>query len=283
MAIQNFIPTVWSESLYEELGKQYIAVANCNREFEGDIREKGDTVKICGVGNVKVMDYVKNTNMADPETLSETAKTLVIDRAKYFNFQIDDIDQAQASPRLMEAAMKKAASALANEADAYIFSLYGQAFKNYTCMDPTEETIINSLIGARMSLYKENVSNAEDIVFEVSPEVASLILKAKVLLATDNSEALDAGCIGSIGGCKIYVSNNIQYTDDGQSVIHNCFVRTKRAIAFAEQLSEIDAYRPEHRFADAVKGLHLYGAKVVYPRELLLLKVGFSYEPEEEV
>jgi len=52
---------------------------------------------------------------------------------------------------------------------------------------------------------------------------------------------------------------------------HKCLARTKRAIAFAEQLSEIDAYRPELRFADAVKGLHLYGAKVVYPNEMVLL------------
>ena len=282
MAIQNFIPTVWSENLYEELDKQYVAVANCNREFEGDIREKGDTVQICGVGNVRVRDYVKNANMEDPETLSENCKTLEIDQAKYFNFQIDDIDRAQASPRLMEAAMKKAASALANSADAYVFSLYSQAQNVYVSNNPTVDTIISELINARAQLYKKNVSNSEEVVFEVTPEVAALILKAKVLHATDNSTALEAGCIGSIGGCKVYVSNNINRIDTGASILHHCFLRTKRAIAFAEQLSEIDAYRPELRFADAVKGLHLYGAKVVYPNEFVLLRVQIDYEPEEE-
>ena len=52
MAITNFIPTVWSESLYQELDKKYVGVANCNRDFEGEIHEKGNTVRICGVGNV---------------------------------------------------------------------------------------------------------------------------------------------------------------------------------------------------------------------------------------
>ena len=289
MALNNFIPTVWSETLYEELDKQYIAVSNCNREFEGDIREKGDRVRICGVGDVSVSDYVKNSNMADPEVLDADTRDLIIDQAKYFNFQIDDIDRAQSSPRLMELAMKRAASALANEADTYIYNLYSQSRFYSPATDPTVDTIIYKLIDARGMLLRNNVCNSSDIVFEVSPEVASLILKAKVTLTSDTNEKLEAGCIGSIGGSKIYVSNNVCRLDTGSSICHQCYVRTKRAIAFAEQLSEIDAYRPEHRFADAVKGLHLYGAKVIYPKEFVVMSVAFSYpheeeeEPEEEV
>ena len=110
------------------------------------------------------------------------------------------------------------------------------------------------------------------MMFEVSPAVAGLILKAKVNLATDNTDSLENGCIGSIAGCKIFVSNNIHFEEgiDG-GTLYKCFARTKRAIAYAEQLSEIDAYRPELRFADAVKGLHLYGAKLIYPFELVVL------------
>ena len=88
-------------------------------------------------------------------------------------------------------------------------------------------------------------------------------------MATSNAESLDAGYIGSVAGCKVYVTNNVK-TADGK---HQCYVRTKRAIAYAEQLSEVHAYRPELRFADAVKGLHLYGAKVIYPAELVVLSV----------
>ena len=110
-----------------------------------------------------------------------------------------------------------------------------------------------------------------DIVIEVSPEIAGMILKAKIGLSLNNTEALETGCIGSIGGCKIYVSNNVVKTESENGLKHKCLARTKRAIAYAEQLSEIDAYRPELRFSDAVKGLHLYGAKVVYPSEMVLL------------
>lgn len=269
MAIKNFVSTVWSENLYRALDKQYIAVAHCNREFEGDIREQGSTVRICGVGDISVSDYTKNVNMTEPEVLSDNVRNLLINQAKYFNFQIDDVDRAQSSPKLMDAAMKNAANALANAADCFVYSLYEEAGSTVTETAASVDNIIDRLIDARTKLFEKNVSDPSDIVIEVSPAVAALILKAKVALATDNTDALENGCIGSIGGCKIYVSNNIVV--DSETSAHKCLARTKRAIAFAEQLSEIDAYRPELRFADAVKGLHLYGAKTVYPEEMVLL------------
>ncbi len=271
MAITNFISTVWSETLASSLDARYVAVANCNRAYEGDIREKGAVVKICGVGNVSVGDYTKNTDMSNPQTLDDTVRELYIDQAKYFNFQIDDIDRAQSSPKLMGEAMRVAAAALANTADAYVFGLYGDAGKTITEGNVTADNVMDMIIAARTALYGSGVGDASDVVLEVSPEIAALILKAKITLSTDNGEALEAGCLGSMGGCKIYVSPNIVKQDVEGKTYHKCLARTKRAIAFAEQLSEIDAYRPEKRFADAVKGLHLYGAKVVHPAEMVLL------------
>lgn len=278
MSIQNFISTVWSENLYQALDKQYVAVSNCNRDYEGEIREKGNVVRICGIENVSVSDYTKNTNMSAPEALTDNYRDLVIDQAKYFNFQIDDVDRAQSTPKLMALAMKNAASALANAADKYVYSLFSEAGSSITDGNVTAETIVGHLIDARTKLFAKNVADASDIVIEVSPEIAGLILKAKVNLSTDNQEALENGFLGSIGGCKIFVSNNISkgMTETGTS--HKCIARTKRAVAFAEQLSEIDAYRPELRFADAVKGLHLYGAKVVYPDEMVLLNLTVANE-----
>lgn len=276
MAIRNFISTVWSENLYQALDKQYIAVSNCNREYEGEIREKGSTVRICGLGDVTVSDYIKNIDMSTPETLSDNVRELLIDQAKYFNFQIDDIDRAQSSPKLMGEAMRVAAAALANTADAYVFGLYADAGKSIKNDAVTADNVMDMLISARTALYGSGVGDSSDVVLEVSPEIAALILKAKITLSTDNGEALETGCLGSVGGCKVYVSPNIvKETGDGVTY-HKCLARTKRAIAFAEQLSEIDAYRPEKRFADAVKGLHLYGAKVVHPAEMILLDLGIA-------
>ena len=267
MAIKNFIPTVWSENLYTELDRQYIGVKHCNRDFEGEIRGRGSSVKICGVGAINVSNYTKDTDLSTPQTLSDNVRELIIDQAKCFNFQIDDIDRAQSSPKLMSAAMKVAASALANEADKYVYSLYAEAGHTVSAGGISPENLLDSFIEARKLLYINNVTDSSDIVFEVSPEIAAMIIKAKLAVATDNGDVLENGCLGSIAGCKIYVSNNIVV--DGNA--HKCLARTARAIAFAEQLSEINAYRPEKRFADAVKGLHLYGAKVVYPSEMVLL------------
>ena len=266
MAITNFIPTVWSENLYRALDKEYIAVRHCNREFEGDIKEMGDAVKIVGVGAVSVADYTKNTDMGSPETLSDSLCVLNVDQAKYFNFQIDDIDRAQAAPKLMQEAMRLAASALANTADRHVFSFYNEA-GSIISETVTAENVIGTVIDAIQKLYENNVSKSDEVVIEVSPAVAAMILKAKVNLSAETKDVLEAGCIGSICGCKIYVSNNIVVEENA----HKCLVRTTRSIAFAEQLSEIEAYRPEQRFADAVKGLHLYGVKVVYPEEMVLL------------
>lgn len=274
MAITNFIPTIWSETLYKELDKQYIAVSNCSRDFEGDIKSRGSVVKICGVGEITVSEYTKNTDMSTPQDLSDTVRELTVDRARYFNFQIDDIDRAQSMPKLLEAAMSTAAASLTNEADAYIYSLYGDAGSEVKLEGGTAENILDAIIEARQKLYECNVTDSADVSIEVSPAVASLILKAKLLTSTDNTSALETGCLGSIGGCRVYVSNNIKTVDETSHTYHKCLVRTKRAIAFAEQLSEIEAFRPEKRFADAIKGLHLYGAKVIYPKEMVLLNVG---------
>lgn len=276
MAIKNFIPTIWSENLYNKLDEQYIAVKHCNRDYEGDIRQKGAVVNIVGVGAVNVFDYTKDTDMSAPQTLSDSASRLTINQAKAFNFQIDDIDRAQCTPKLMDQAMRVAASALSGAADSYVFSLYNNAGSTVTEAATTAGNVIDRLIDARTELFKNNVANANDIVIEVSPAVAALILKAKIQLSTDNAETLECGCLGSIGGCRVYVSNNIATEASSGVTYHKCIARTRRAIAFAEQLSEINAYRPEKRFADAVKGLHLYGAKVVYPEEMVLLDLGIA-------
>ncbi len=277
MAITNFIPTIWSENLLQNLDKQYIAVAHCSRDYEGEIREKGSTVKICGVGNVTVSNYTKNTNMDAPQTLSDSVRELVINQAKYFNFQLDDVDHAQATPGLMDLALKNAANALANQADRYVFSLGSEAAIQKQISVETGKEIINALLQTRTSLMKNNVMDPEDLIIEVTPEVAAVILKEKISLGSDNYAVLEKGCIGSLFGSKIYVSNNLPFSEDDSYNSSTCWMRTKRAVAFAEQLSEIEAYRPELRFADAVKGLHLYGAKVVYPLEMACVQFDIDH------
>ncbi len=275
MAITNFIPTVWSETLAKALDKQYIAVRNCNRRFEGDIKNVGDRVKINSIGNVTVFDYKKNTDMTAPQTLDDSSITLVIDRAKAFNFQVDDVDKTQANVNLLKAAMGEAANAIADEADSYIYSLYTEIAKDETIAkkDITYNDVVDLLISAREKLLSNNVNSNTETVLEVSPAIAAVILKSKILQSTDNEDSISNGYLGSFVGFDIYVSNNIKKDESGN---YKCYARTRRAIAYADQVNFVEAYRPEKRFADAVKGLHLYGAKIIYPKELLLLDLSVS-------
>lgn len=270
MAISNFISTVWSETLIKQLDQEYIGVKNCNRDFEGEIRGKGSTVKICSIGDITISDYTKNTDLSDPQTLSDSATNLVIDQAKSFNFQIDDVDRAQSTPKLMELAMSQAAAALAEVADKYVYSLYtGVSSDNTeTVAELTEDNVVDSIISLREKLYANGVNSNIPLCLEVSPAVAMLILKAKLWTSSDNSSAMSNGALGNLVGFEVFVSPNVAVDSSGYT---KCLARTKRAVAFAEQINEIEAYRPELRFADAVKGLHLYGAKIVYPKEICLL------------
>lgn len=273
MAITNFISTIWSENLYKQLDKKYVGVMNCSRDYEGDIKNQGSVVKICGIDCVNISDYTKNSDIGGPEMLSDVARTLRIDQAKYFNFQIDDVDKAQSNPKLMDEAMKVAAAALANVADAYVYSLYTEAYNNITDDNVTAEKLIDHIISLKTIMMQKGVLDPNDIVLEVTPEIAAMILKAKIDIGSDNMEALESGLLGKIAGCKVYVSNNVVVDENNY---HQCLFRTKRAVTFAEQISEVEAYRPEKRFADAVKGLHLYGAKIVYPEEFMVLSVRFD-------
>ena len=183
MAITNFIPTVWSENLLSNLDRNYIAVSHCNRDYEGEIKGKGSTLKICGIQPVSIANYVKGNQISAPESLTDTtACELVIDQAKYFNFHIDDIDKIQASPKLMDAAMKNAANALSNEADSYVIRCAIEANNKTTlsCNECTAEAITNTLLLAREYLYRANVSEGTEVFLEVSPAVATAILKAKL-------------------------------------------------------------------------------------------------------
>ena len=282
MAITNFIPTVWSENLYRALDHQYIAVAHCNREYEGDIKNYGSTVRICGVGKINTYSYSKENDLGSPQALSDTCRDLTITQGRYFNFQVDDADRVQCTPKLMEAAMKNAASALAQAADRYVFAQYLKAGHSMSEETASEENILGIILDARRKLYENNVIDNDDVVLEVTPGVAAAILKAKIATATDNTESLDNGCIGTIGGCRVYVSNLLTTEAYGNDELCHCLMRTKRAIAFAEQLSEIEAYRPEKRFADAVKGLHLYGVSVIYPEEMVHIPLFTSPVPTAE-
>jgi hypothetical protein len=122
MAINNFIPAVWSARILDALRKAlvYGQPMIVNREYEGEIKAYGDTVKINSIGDPTIFDYTKNSDMPAAETLNDSQKTLQITQAKAFNFQVDDVDKAQQQPKVMDAALSRAAYRMADIADQYV-------------------------------------------------------------------------------------------------------------------------------------------------------------------
>ena len=123
MAVTNFIPQVWSARLLAHLDKAHVLTNLVNRDYEGEIRQYGDTVKITQIGDITIKDYVTNTDIDDPQELTTEQQLLVIDQQKYYAFQIDDVDAAQARASLADAAMQRAAYGLADVADRWLASL----------------------------------------------------------------------------------------------------------------------------------------------------------------
>lgn len=117
MAITSFIPKVWSARLLEGMHKALVFGNLCNRNYEGDIAQWGDTVHINNLSDITVRPYTPNADIADPEQLSGTDMTLTIDHGAYYNFFINDVDAAQARADLMDAAMRNAAQKLAEDAE----------------------------------------------------------------------------------------------------------------------------------------------------------------------
>ena len=123
MSVANFIPTIWSARLLAHLDKAHVYAALVNRDYEGEIKNYGDTVKINQIGDVTIKDYTKGKDIDDPEELSGDQNTLTIDQAKYFNFSIDDVDAAQVNPKLMDAAMQRSAYAMNDTTDLFLANL----------------------------------------------------------------------------------------------------------------------------------------------------------------
>ncbi len=274
MAVTTFIPELWNARLLYALEKAHVATNLVNRNYEGEIRNHGDTVHINTIGAITVKNYAKNTDIADPEVLSTTDQTLVIDQSKYFNFQVDDVDKVQAAGELVDTAMGRAAYALADVSDAYLLGVIaaGAAAGNTigSAAAPvalTSANVYENIVKLKTKLDKANVPNTGRTIV-VPPDVHSLLLlddRFAKSTATAGQEALINGLVGRIAGFDVYMSNNVKTgtgTDTGKTPYFEITAQITDATTYAEQIIKTEAYRMEKRFADAVKGLHVYGAKV---------------------
>lgn len=275
MAFTNFIPKVWSSRLLEHLDKAHVYGALVNRDYEGEIKQYGDTVHINQIGAVTIKDYTRNTDIDAPEALSNTDQTLVIDQAKYFNFQIDDIDKAQIRPELMDAATQRAAYALADVSDTYIAGLMaagalGTVGTDGSPITVTAQNAYEQLVALKVKLDEQSVPTIGRWVVVPAWFHGLLLLDNRfVANGTDKGVAtLQNGLVGYAAGFEIHLSNNVPNTTDTK---YKVIAGTNFGCSFAEQIVELKPYTPELRFADALKGLNVYGAKVIEGNALACL------------
>ena len=283
MAINNFIPQIWSARLLQNLNESHVFANLANRDYEGEIKNVGDTVKINAIGRISIGSYTKNSNIDPAETLTDAQTTLEITEADYFNFQIDDIDKVQQRPKVMDEAMREAAYGLARVVDTTLAGLHSATPDDNKVGADGQNAKFGLVLTAGSALYDylvdlkvvldENNCPDDGRRWVVVPAWAhgALLKDSRFINATEMGNQIRMnGLIGKAAGFNVYLSNNI--TDDEQSVpTYRIMAGHPMAISYAEQINSVEAYRPESRFADAVKGLHVWGYKAIRPQLLATL------------
>ncbi|MYW50595.1 N4-gp56 family major capsid protein [Streptomyces sp. SID8376] len=283
MAVDTFIPEVWNADLLVSLKKRYVfgQPGVVNRDYEGDISEYGDTVHIGTLTAPTVSTYTKNSTTINPQTLTTTDQTLLIDQAKYFAFELDDVDarQVRDGGQLLTKAAQEAADALRDTADAFLATLMTANAGNVITAGAaaTADAAYKIVLGLRLRLDKAKVPS-EGRFLLVSPDFYALLLQdARFIDASQygSTAPIQNGEVGRILGFQVLVSLNLPEGTAGTAPAVSNFVVAGHAIAttFAEQINKTEAYRPENSFSDAVKGLHLYGARAVRPEALAVMDV----------
>lgn len=265
MAVTNFIQTIWSKKIQDELELACKLVENCTREYEGDCKY-AQSVKILGVGDPTIGTY-DSTKDISIEEMSDKGQLLTIDQANYFAFYVDDVNKAQSVPGLKEKYQKKAVHGLAVKRDSYVAGLIKTGTNVTIASNLTEATIKDAIDKGIVALRERNFD--EDGVIEITPLVYNVFKNCLITLSTDNPEYIKKGKVGVYDGFDVIMSNNMA-KDETHSY---CDIRGKKAIAFAGQINEVEALRAEKRFKDIIRGLDTFGSKIVDNDRIQVIKV----------
>ena len=229
----------------------------------------GNTVKIASIGDVAIGDYEKDTPIGDPQVLSDTEQTLLIDRQKFFHFFVDSVDRAQTNVNVLDEAMSRASWKLRDAADTYIAGLMDAAVPVGNQIGtlvapivPTKNNAYEYLVD--LSVLLDEANSPIDGRFCIVPAwFHGLLLKDDRFVRSGTARGdlrLMNGEAGEAAGFTILKSNNVPNTAGAKFRI---IAGHRIATTYAEQIVDLQTYKPEQLFGDAVKGLHLYGAKVV--------------------
>lgn len=266
-----FIPELWSLKLNNMLEKNCVMLQCVNRNWEGEIKQQGDKVKIITPADVSV-----STLTADNityESLNPTSKTLEINQKKFFAFKIDDVAKAQTNTDIMEAHLGNAKKAIEEVQDSYLLALHTDVTSENTVgsedspIELSKSTIYEQFVKLSLALKNSNAVYAGVKPWVViNPNIEAYLLQSPEFISAHNvaDTTLREGSIGRIAGMDVLVSTNLTEVNDKYYVLAG----TNEAITFASQLAKIESLRDKDSFSDLVRGLYLYGAKTVQPKAL---------------
>ncbi len=274
-----FIPEIWSAKLNTMLEKECVMLQCVNRNYEGEIKNQGDKVKIITPAPVTI-STLGSDNISYSE-LTPTSSDLVIDQKKFFAFKINDVAQVQSNSDIMEAHLTNAKNAIEEVQDSYLLSMHANVDANNIVgsddspITLSKSTIYEQFVKLAMKLKDSNAVKAGKRPWVIiNPLVESYLLQSTEFIGAHNvaDQTLREGAIGRIAGMDVLVSTNLTETNS----LYYVLAGTNDAITFASQLAKIESLRDKDSFSDLVRGLYLYGAKTVQPKALAKMVVTVS-------
>jgi hypothetical protein len=284
MAITNFVPDIWSARILGNLSRLAVSGAVTNRDYEGDIAKGGDSVKITSFVDPTIGTYTAHTDITI-EDVDDATRSLLIDQQKYFAFEVDDVEKAQVvggnGSSVLARQADRGSYGLKNTLDAYVLAQMGAGASAAAPDHQVAEATISTASDAYDNLVNWSVllDNAdvpeEDRFAVVTPAFHGLLLKDTRFIAAGDDPAAATrrnGRVGEAAGLSIHKSNNLP-AGPGAGAGTLMVVGSRIATTLAEQIVSVEAFRMEKRFADGVKGLHVYGLKVTRPTALVAADV----------
>ena len=269
---QHFIPEIFSKKLQAKFYANTVLAEVTTNEYEGEISGQGDKVNIRTVPAVTVADYTGSLSYAD---VTSSTIELNINKAKSYAFKVDDILRQQADIDFMNAAAEDAAQNMKIAIETDVFANVG-AGSSLTDVNSSEAgtnagNILGHILTAGRTLDENNIPETERFMI-IDPATAAIIKNSdlkQAYLTGDAESPIRNGNIGMIDRFTVYVSNNLPSSG---SVTTGLFGHPK-AVAYASQMTNTETVRLESSFGDGVRGLAVYGYKVVVPTAIGEIKL----------
>jgi len=260
MAIDSFIPEIWSASVETEYTAGQIVIPTVMGKYDGEVA-RGNQVNITGAVTPSIRDY-SSTRTIEAEDLDDKGQSLLIDQEKAWSILVDDIDRRQAAGDLGEWA-GAAGRALREDAESFMIGrLLSQAFQaNVTGSTPVNVNEFSKAKAAALKIRKQLNDNKVPVdgrFLLVNSAFGSLLVDglSDAALAGGSNE-LRNGQIARVWGFTVLESPHFAEQTKPIAIGYHT-----SSAAFVGQIQKTEALRHQSKFADIVRGLHVYGGKV---------------------